>query len=570
MSRENLANQKKYVQRMKQRGFDFSLVVADAFIRGIRDIGYKSTATALDELIDNAIQADAENILIVYQFGEPSNRVISIAIIDDGHGMEPEMIRLAMTWGGTHRENSRTGFGRYGYGLPSAAVSQGLRYEVYSCTEETDMHKGWLDLDEVAAGKYTDRRGQITVPQPVEATLPDWVDTAVTTFFGRNKFQHGTIILLDKLDRTDWKTDAGLDRNLGYHFGITYRNYLNDTKLLINGEYVEPIDPLFLMEDAKYYDLDGDLAEALPEARLTVRDKANQLQEIKVRFAYLPPTFGRIDKNRPATRTNRNERFSIMGDHMGMVVCRNGRQIDVVRDLPGTKVVNDDRHWGLEIDFPAALDEDFSITTSKQQITVSPRIWELLKQAGVFTAISQLRRRFYEESNRQVVQSEARNQQRASETAMREANRFVPLNYDSLPPQKQEESQLRLREVAQNRAEETGRSLEEELDQLEEEIRDLPFRVDYESVKGAPFYRVSQIGGQRVLHLNSAHRFFDRLYANREAGPRTRAAIEVLLFTLGSCEIESVGERLLFYETERAEWSKLLNVTLERLEKQIG
>ena len=44
--------------------------------------------------------------------------------------MEPDMIRAAVLWGGTHRPNDRRGFGRYGFGLPSAAVSVTRRYHV--------------------------------------------------------------------------------------------------------------------------------------------------------------------------------------------------------------------------------------------------------------------------------------------------------------------------------------------------------------------------------------------------------------------------------------------------------
>ncbi len=44
-------------------------------------------------------------------------------IYDDGHGMVKDMLSVAVTWGGTHRQGSRKGFGKYGYGLPSASLS---------------------------------------------------------------------------------------------------------------------------------------------------------------------------------------------------------------------------------------------------------------------------------------------------------------------------------------------------------------------------------------------------------------------------------------------------------------
>jgi hypothetical protein len=50
-SGSGLEAQRRYLKALKAEHFRFNLIVADAFINGIRDIGYKSTATALDELI---------------------------------------------------------------------------------------------------------------------------------------------------------------------------------------------------------------------------------------------------------------------------------------------------------------------------------------------------------------------------------------------------------------------------------------------------------------------------------------------------------------------------------------
>jgi len=66
------------------------------------------------------------------------------------------------------------------------------------------------------------------------------------------------------------------------------------------------------------------------------------------------------------------------------------------------------------VDFDASLDEEFSITTSKQQVTPNERIWDMLKDSGkMMAAISgdatgvpegrQARRR--EERRRQELQA---------------------------------------------------------------------------------------------------------------------------------------------------------------------
>src|SRR5688572_26000503 len=96
----DLAAQHAYVEQLKLDGLEMSLVVADAFVRGMRDVGYRSTATALDEAIDNSIQAGARNIDIFWPASEA--KPTAIGVVDDGHGMEPGMLQPAVMWGGTH------------------------------------------------------------------------------------------------------------------------------------------------------------------------------------------------------------------------------------------------------------------------------------------------------------------------------------------------------------------------------------------------------------------------------------------------------------------------------------
>src|SRR5882672_2908350 len=113
---EGLRGQREYTKRLEEEGCEFNLLIADAFIRGIREIGYKSNATALNELIDNSIQATALNVHVAFGYSGDSDKPTGLAVIDDGHGMDKGMVRAAMMWGGTHRENDREGFGRFGYG----------------------------------------------------------------------------------------------------------------------------------------------------------------------------------------------------------------------------------------------------------------------------------------------------------------------------------------------------------------------------------------------------------------------------------------------------------------------
>ena len=106
-SADEREKQHAYVEELKKRGpASFSLVAAETFVEGMRDSGYKSTGTAIDELVDNSIQAGAQRVDVIFETISPKGKqqeVGDIAVIDDGHGMEPDMIRAAVLWGGTHR-----------------------------------------------------------------------------------------------------------------------------------------------------------------------------------------------------------------------------------------------------------------------------------------------------------------------------------------------------------------------------------------------------------------------------------------------------------------------------------
>jgi hypothetical protein len=571
VSAELLA-QREYVRKVEQVGFDFGLTVADAFIRGIRDIGYKSTATALDELVDNSIQAEAENVHVIFGFDPVSTgaKPDRLAVMDNGHGMDPKMIRLAVIWGGTHRENNRVGFGRYGYGLPSASISQAKAFTVYSWVEGADVHAVTIDLDGIAAGTYG-RDGRIVVPEAQPAELPTWVSEAISAFYGSVP-AHGTVVVLEKLDRLTRRTTQALERHLLEHFGVTYRNFLRQVNLFVNGTRVQAVDPLFITPGFRYYDLDDDRAEALPPAAIDVKSTATGefLGTVKVRYSRMPPAFGTIPSEKLKERGKKNGRFQIMKEHNGIIVSRAGRQIDVVTRCPWTTFVNYDVYWKVEIDFPPALDEEFAVTTSKQQIVLSERMWDLLKAHNVYKAIEDMRAKDkLARAKLQASRDQGGEQKKPSEATMEEAGKFKT-KPPVMPVERQKEVQRKLQLKAAARAEQLDISVEEAEKGLESEAQGRPYKVEVENLPGAPFYRMEQIGGQKILYLNGQHRFYGQVYAGPDSTPRWRAALEVMLFVMGDCELDAADDRRRFYETERAEWSGRLSVALDLLKDHIA
>ncbi|MBF9151713.1 ATP-binding protein [Novosphingobium jiangmenense] len=531
-----LAAQRAYAAASRERS-KFGLMVPEAFVRGIRDLGYRSNGDAIAELIDNALQAYADRIDIVFGYDGTTSvkKPTQVAVIDNGHGMEPDMIRMAVMWGGTHRENDRIGLGRYGYGLPCASVSLGRRFTVYSATLGGAWHSVRLDLDALAEGAYTDAHGDIVVPPATVATLPPFVAEQIAQTHPEG-WRSGTVILIDKLDRLEWSTAQGLRENLSRQFGVTYHKLRNAAAIFVDNEFVEPIDPLFLTSDFHLFDHDDDRAVALDPVRVEVRDcnGGNFCGAITLRYAWLPPSFGSVDKTRDAVGLNANPRFAILKDFHGVIFSRNGRLIDVQTRTPWTTFINNDRYIKVELEFSATLDELFGVTTSKQQVTVSPRIWELLQQAGLPKAIEQLRGKV---KNAKLLRRLA-----------------------ALTPRPGEQS---LSERAMGRTAELAHGYQRQFDLG---LRASPYRLHFENLPGQAFFRIDRAGGARTLHINTAHRFYEDIYDGPSSTQEVRTALEILLFSFGDVLLDKSVESVIQIEL----WSRRLELALGMMAQHLA
>jgi hypothetical protein len=564
----DLLAQRAHMAQVEQTDFDFGLIVAPAFINGIRSLGYKSSATAIDELVDNAIQAEAENVHVIFDLNASGAKPERIAVLDDGHGMDPGMARLSVVWGGTHRENNRSGFGRFGYGLPSASMSMGRAFTVYSSVADGAFSKVTLDLDEITTPKYN-QNGRITVPVAEGAQLPDWIAEYAGEFYSDEPLTHGTAVVIDRLDLITWKTTTALEAHLVEHMGMTYRNVLRQVNIFVNGKRVEPVDPLFITPGFRFYDLDADRAEPLPPLAIDVKDATGAISTINVRYAYLPPSFGWVTADKGKENGAKNARFPILKETNGIIVNRAGRQIDVLTRCPWTVFQNNDRYVKVEVDFPPTLDEEFQVTTSKQTVIPSERIWNILKEHGVYAAIQQMRQRSGKDRGYEVTrQDQDPNEKRPSERVMEESAKYKAVK-PVLPVEKQQEVQRKLKLKAASIAEQLGVPVEDIEKELESVAQGRPYKVEIENLPGAPYYRMEQIGGQKILKINGRHRWYTEVYAAPDTTPRWRNALEVMLFVMGDAELDATEDRQRFYEVERSVWSGRLSIALDLLKDHI-
>lgn len=559
-----LEMQKKYIDRKNKQ--DFTLIAASAFVEGMRDSGYKSTATAIDEFIDNSLQAGATRVDVI----AARTQGIDLAVIDDGHGMLPDMMRASVVWGGTHRHDDREGLGRYGFGLPSAAVSITRHYDVYSRVHGKEWYKISIKLDDIVSGKLTDEHGTVRAPYPVKTHLPDFVKDSLVD----RSLENGTVIVLNAVDRLTpgYVRPDTFNSNLREHLGLVYRGFLPSRQIFVNGKKVDIVDPLFLNPDGCFHEVKANDLKAEEQEPLEIqfgtvgRKKSGT---IRLRFSYLPYRFQGVERN----RKNDPElmgRFKIMRDNNAFfIVTRAGRQIDLVSKTPfgnSSALVNNDRNWAIELDFSPELDEEFGITVNKQQVTLSEQVWDTLKEAGVPGMIRSLRGRFNTDRTKEEAKKPEEFESKPSEEAMAESEKYE--NRGKPLPEKTRLAAIdRVKQAAKKVAEHSSKDFEEVHTELMKRTESNRYKVLYESLPGAPFYRAEYYGSQLQLFINMAHRFYTDLYGRPDLTPRTKEALDLLLFALAYCENQASETLAEFYKRERQEWSNRLETYLGELNR---
>lgn len=356
--------------------FDSQIIPSRLAITAMRDSGYKNTAYALAELIDNAQQAGATMIeVLCFQRQEfvkqrSRSRVSEIAVVDNGHGMNARTLRTALQFGNGTRLNDRSGIGRFGMGLPNASISQARRLDVWTWQNGPDnaIHT-YLDVDEIESG------AMVMVPEPKPYSLPEkW--RKISDDIGKT----GTLVVWSKvdLDRLTWKSAKSTLTNTGRLVGRIYRYFIADGKLSIRLYADEEgagvvTDTMAIVEDPLYLIPSTTLPAPFnvqPMFQL-VNENYEEIeykeQTHKVRVKYSVATQDTVDQaggvDRGRTPYGMHARANI-----GVSVLRSGRELMLD---PGWCIGYDprERWWGAEVEFPPALDELFGVTNNKQAAT---------------------------------------------------------------------------------------------------------------------------------------------------------------------------------------------------------
>lgn len=211
---------------------------AAAMVEALRGLGY-TTTTALADLIDNSISAEASKVEIDFHWSGTDSW---IRISDDGRGMTDAELDNAMRIGERNPLQLReeADLGRFGLGLKTASFSQARRLTVTSLKAGETSRLRW-DLDVLA----NDPKGEWAL---LEGAHPGSEGRCIFT----EGAARGTTVLWECLDRVvtpSFREQDFLDLidQVESHLGMVFHRYLDRSgpsiEILLNGRKIKPWDP---------------------------------------------------------------------------------------------------------------------------------------------------------------------------------------------------------------------------------------------------------------------------------------------------------------------------------------
>jgi hypothetical protein len=312
---------------------------ASSMIETFRAIGY-NIETAVADIIDNSISANAKNIWINFDWkGEET----WLSIKDDGTGMNNEELIQAMRPGSRNPLSDRSlkDLGRFGLGLKTASFSQARKLTVLSKREVTSSHYWTWDLD------YVNQTGNWNL---IDYLPENFQDDALSGL------SSGTLVIWNDIDRLvkhfRENDNAALDKFLYImeqvkkHLAMVFHRFIENKKIKIffQDNEIFPWNPFLPGEQATQSFSEEQLHNGKVIIKGFVLPHKSKISEDA--YKYAEGTKGWNEHQ--GFYIYRNERLLLAGDWLGLF--RKEEHYKLIR---------------IQIDLPNSLDADWQIDIKK-------------------------------------------------------------------------------------------------------------------------------------------------------------------------------------------------------------
>lgn len=514
-----------------------ALIEVDKTLESLRDSGF-DLATASGEVIDNSYEANAtivrirtiEKTIPIQSKGKGKSKtkqtktIDSIVFADNGNGISYETLPNALKLGFSTRYNQRNGLGRFGVGMKLAAISQARRIDIYTKPSGSEVYyHAYLDLDEVSKQLQTRIKGEVVNGFPSEySDLMQYPQNMNHPKKGK-AFESGTLVVWSKVDRlTDGgKYGSAITERLGEltkFIARAYRIFINNNGFYIelNGNHITLHDPLFLLKNPRVIKNFGqDLrANTIDEGDIEIDG-----HKVHVKVILCPKEFrlikgqGGREKNPITKHEDTRLRGLHIPDNEGRIsIVRNGREIYyaiVPRLLPyGVKEL--DRFIGIEVSFPADLDEYLQVRHVKRGAEPVTKLREELKKflkRPIEAARKEIRKVWKDTETAEL--NKARQHQFAEEAVQR-AEISLPAGKGGLQLDTHKQEKL-FEELFLDLGIDPKQN-PEQAKEVRERIEELPITIIDANWPGKELFEITHLNGKATIRINHRHPFIQQVY----------------------------------------------------------
>lgn len=488
-------------------------------IEGLRDTGYVFS-TAVADLVDNSVSAGASTIHvnIAMDFGGQ----ISVAVIDDGCGMDAGELENAMKYGSQPRSDPFS-LGKFGLGLKTASTAFCRCLSVITRKQQGGpVRKATWDLDHIAdADKW-----ELLLPEPTEAE----VETLDLVTGGGS----GTLVQWDKVDRVlkDYSDPGGkparnaLGREIqafSRHAAMVYQRFIDPDdqrartlSLFVNGKVIAPWDP-FCVDEPE--------TQVAASEEKTVKFPGGQEASFTMKAYILPRrhTFSSPEAEKMARVGN---------DTQGLYIYRENRLIHAQDWL---RMFNREPHYSLlrvEFSFDHRLDDAFHVDIKKSQVLLSPELYDHIKaeflgsprraaaaryRQGVKEQSSELAKTAHTSSNKSIAEHEDDVKLAATEVTDAASNQIEITNAKG-------KIQIVVPLVSALHAEEC-------------------FVKPEPSLNDGLLWEPCLIDGHTAVRINTGHPYYEKVYVPNLASGVIVQGMDSLLWALCEAEWGTISEK---------------------------
>lgn len=481
-------------------------------LQSLRDSGH-SLPTALGEVIDNSLEANANHIWI--RLDESTNtqgkkHVHRIAVSDDGEGMDSNILHHYLQLGFSTRYMSKDTIGKYGVGAKLAALNFGRHIDVWSRHRENDP---WLyvsfDLDKTLEGETNGEEAALNppsvyeVPKHYQDLLPKGT---------------GTLVVWSHVDRLEEGRMAenfeGLRLELEKELSRIFRHFIDGgIKLSINGKGLIHCDPLMLMKNSWADDVLSEHYKKVKKKESSVKEHyaAKEIADERIKVAdsnarvriTLYPN--EVIRKRGLGGDTLAKKLRVPDNQGCISFIRMNREVsytNVPRIFP-SGVKDPDRFIGIEVSFKPDLDDYFGIRNVKRGVEPHGELRKkirILLQKYLKTARDEVEEIWGKASREE---GETKGEHSAVIAAVKDVDRTMPKGRAEGPS-----TEADVEQALKDLAKDVGYEKQEEQKSYIDRIKDLPFVIESVDFPGNMFVNVQHLSGKVIIRLNTRHPFY--------------------------------------------------------------